>query len=100
MKPAVAALFLLPILVSLPTSAPPATATLTAVNEAGFNRINLEFEPPVLPAGSDTSRLSGTIEVLLEIDSETDEVSEMSIVDGNIQGSEVEMSASVFLLGS
>lgn len=100
MKPALAALFLLPILVSLPTSAAPATSTLTAVNEAGFNRINLEFEPPVLPAGSDTSRLSGTIEVLLEIDPETDEVSEMSITGGNIQGSEVQMSASVFLLGS
>ena len=100
MKPAILALLLLPAFLILPASATPATATLTAVNEAGFNRITLEFEPPVLPAGSDTSRLSGTIEVLLEIDPETDEVSEMSIIEGNIQGSEIEMSASVFLLGS
>ena len=93
-------LLLLPITLSLPLSSAPATATLAAVNEAGFNRITIEFEPPVLPTGSDTSRLSGDLEVLLEIDPVTDQVSEMTIIDGNIQGSEIEMSGSSFFLGS
>ena len=100
MKPAILAFLLLPAFLILPASATPATATLTAVNETGFNRINLEFEPPVLPTGSDTSQLTGTIEILLEIDPATDEVSEMSIIDGNIQGSPVEMSGSTFFVGS
>ena len=93
-------LFLLPVSLGQPLSAAPATATLAAVNEAGFNRITIEFEPPVLPTGSDTSRLSGDLEVLLEIDPVTDQVSEMTIIDGNIQGSEIEMSGSTFFIGS
>ncbi|MBB21924.1 MAG: hypothetical protein CMN04_03380 [Roseibacillus sp.] len=78
----------------------PTTATLTAVNEQNFNRITLEFEPPVLPTGRDTTRLSGSIEVLLEIDPVTDRVSEMTILDGDVQGSAVELSGSTFLIGS
>lgn len=80
--------------------ATPTTATLTAVNEQNFNRITLEFEPPVLPTGRDTTRLSGSIEVLLEIDPVTDQVSEMTILDGDVQGSAVELSGSTFLIGS
>ena len=88
---------LLPAYLAQPLSAAPATATLSAVNEAGFNRITIEFEPPVLPTGSDTTRLSGNLEVLLEIDPVNDEVSEMTIIDGTVQGSPIEMSGSTFL---
>jgi len=93
-------LLLLQFSLSHSLSAAPATATLTAVDEADFNRITIEFEPPVLPNGSDTSRLSGNLEVLLEIDPVTDQVSEMTIVDGSFQGSAIEMSGSSFLFGS
>jgi len=102
MKPAGSLLCLLLIQVTLtsPGSATPATAQLAAVSEAPFNQITLEFEPPVLPKGEDTTTLSGAIEVLLEIDPATDQVSEMTIVDGEIEGSSVEISESAFLIGS
>lgn len=102
MKPAGSLFFLLLLQISLssPGSATPALAQLTTVNENNFNQITLEFEPPVLPNGEDTTTLSGTIEVLLEIDPATDQVSEMTIVDGEIEGSPVEISESAFLIGS
>ncbi len=93
-------LLLLPVSLTQHLFAVPATAALSAANEAGFNQITIEFEPPLLPTGSDTSTLSGNLEVLLEIDPATDQVSEMTIIDGNIEGSAIEMSGSTFLLGS
>ncbi|MFP6885884.1 MAG: hypothetical protein VCA40_15740 [Roseibacillus sp.] len=99
MKPPGSLFFLLILQVSLTSSgsATPVTAQLAAVNEPDFNQITLEFEPPVLPNGEGTSTLSGAIEVLLEIDPATDQVSEMTIVDGEIEGSPVEISESSFL---
>ncbi len=93
-------LLLLQVSLISPGSATPTTAQLTAVNEENFNEITLEFEPPVLPTGEDTTRISGTVEILLEIDPATDQVSEMTIVEGEIEGSPVEISGSTFFVGS
>jgi len=77
---------------ALPAVANPATATLTAVDEPGFNEIVLNFSPPILlPDGSDTTELSGSLEVMLEIDPETDQVSVMTITSGNVAGTPVSL---------
>lgn len=73
--------------------AAPGTSTLTLVNEAGFNTldINLTINAPIA-SSSDTTDLSGTIQVALEIDPDTDQVSEMTIINGTVTGTPISLS--------
>ena len=79
----------------------PLVANLDVVEEDGFNEVDLSFEPPLFSgAGEDTTVLSGQVELLLEVDPVTDQVSEMTITDGTISGTPLSISKSQFLVGN
>jgi hypothetical protein len=75
----------------------PATANLILVDESGFNAIDIAIDVPVVGGSSDTSEVSGTVAVELEIDPLTDEVTELTVVDGNVSGSGVEFSRNIIV---
>lgn len=87
-------------LTTLAASANPGTAVLSLVAEADFNKITITFDPPVLPAGEGTTTLSGDVEVLLEIDPATDQVSQMTITNGMVSGTPVSISESTPFVGN
>lgn len=68
-------------------------ATLNVVEEDGFNQIELDLNPPLLAASSDSTTLSGTVQVKLEIDPENDQVSEITVIDADLEGTAIELSA-------
>ena len=77
---------------ALPAFAGNTTTTLALVDEAGFNEIEITFSPPpVLPEGMATTELTGALEVCLQIDPTTDEVSEMTILNGTVAGSSINL---------
>lgn len=80
--------------------ATPSTTTLPLLQDPGFNTITITVDVPLIGADSDTSNLSGSILVDLEINQVTDEVSELTAVSGDIVGAGVSFSRSAFLVGS
>ncbi len=87
-------------LLSTPAVAVPVTANLDVVEENGFNEISLSFQPPFFgDPGEDTTTLSGEVELLLEVDPSTGQVSEMTITDGTISGTPLRISESQFFVG-
>ncbi|MFP6896687.1 MAG: hypothetical protein VCA38_08810 [Roseibacillus sp.] len=84
----------------LPLHAETVFSTLTITPGGGFNSIELEIEPPVLPSDSDATDLDGTLDVKLEINPDTNQVSEMTIIGGDATGSAIHLSGSAFLIGN
>lgn len=69
------------------------TATLNVVEEEGFNTIDLDLNPPLLSASSDSTNLTGTVQVRLEIDPENDQVSEITVLDADLEGTPIKLAA-------
>jgi hypothetical protein len=74
--------------------------TLEITPEPGFNSIEITLAPPVLDLSSDTTDLSGSLEVELEIDPDGDQVSALTIINGSATGTPLSLSASTFFVGS
>jgi len=62
-------------------------ATLTLVTEDGFNEANIELNVDLIGSSNDTSELSGTIEVQLNILPGQNAVDELSILSADVNGS-------------
>lgn len=76
------------------------TPTPAASPDPEYNVIELELSPPVLPTGRDKTELTGTLEIELEIDPATDQVSQFTIVNGTATGSPIDLSGSTPFVGS
>ncbi|MFP6879679.1 MAG: hypothetical protein VCA34_01935 [Roseibacillus sp.] len=81
----------------LPLHAETVFSTLTITPGGEFNSIELEIVPPALPSDSDATDLDGTLDVKLEINPDTNQVSEMTVIDGDATGSAIHLSGSNFL---
>ena len=88
------------LVAGLPALGAGQTATLDLVSEAGYNAVAITADVPVIGASTDTTNLSGSLEVRLGIDPSTGEVGEFTVLSGNVTGTGVTLSRSVFLLGS
>ena len=80
--------------VSLPVIAHGQTANramLTLVEEEGFNEVEVALDVELIGASDDTSELTGTIEVQLNISPTLGTTDEMTILSAEIAGSDVEL---------
>ena len=73
------------------------STTLEITPEPEFNSIEITIAPPVLPLSGDNTNLSGSLEVELEIDPDSDQVSALTIINGTASGTPLSLSASNFL---
>ncbi|BCU77726.1 hypothetical protein llg_24410 [Luteolibacter sp. LG18] len=62
----------------------PGGGTLTLVNQTGFNKLTVTFDPGL--ASTSTSTLTGTLPITLDADPATGRVSALTIVNGRISG--------------
>lgn len=85
---------------SLLLSGEPVTTTLEITPEPGFNSIEITLAPPILDSSSDTTDLTGSLEVELDIDPDNDQVSALTIINGTATGTPLSLSASTFFVGS
>jgi hypothetical protein len=79
---------------SLPALGAEQITTLDLVDEAGYNTVSLTIDVPLIGSSSDTTNLSGSLQVRLGIDPSTDEVGELTILTGNVTGTGVTLSKS------
>ena len=82
---------------ALPVHAVPVTADLILVDESGFNEIEIAIDVPIVGGDNDTSEVSGTVTVELEIDPVTDEVTELTVIEGNVTGTGVKFSRNIIV---
>lgn len=68
------------------------TAVLTLVDEAGFNAMTVNLGT-ALGDSSDTSDLTGTINVRLNINPDTHQTSELTLVSADVSGSDITLAA-------
>ena len=71
-------------------------AILTLVDEGDFNKVEVALEV-ILGNSSDTSTLSGTVEVCLNIDPATNTTDQLVIAGADLSGSDITLSKSGFL---
>lgn len=69
-----------------------ATTTLTLVQEGSYGLIDVTVDALFIPS-SDTSALTGTIDVQLEIDTDSDTVSALTTLNSDITGTQVKFKA-------
>jgi hypothetical protein len=74
--------------------------TLEITPEPEFNSIEITLDVPAVGLSSDTSDLSGSLEIELEIDPDSDQVSALTIINGSATGTPLSLSASSFLFGN
>lgn len=84
----------IPILLSAQTAN---QAVLTLVDENNFNEVEIDLNVSGIGSSSDTSELTGTIEVQLNISPSTNTTDELTIISANVNGSDVSLSAGNFL---
>jgi hypothetical protein len=70
-------------------------AVLTLVDEAGFNEVDIGLDVSGIGSSNDTSDLSGTIEVQLNISPATVTSNEMTILSADVSGTDVTLDASL-----
>lgn len=71
--------------------------TLTLVEEAGFNKVKIDLDVSGIGASDDTSDLSGTMTVKVNIFPGLTTTDELTVLSADIEGSDVELSAGNFL---
>ncbi len=72
-------------------------AVLTLVDEAGANEVDIDLDVSNIGSSNDTSDLSGTIEVQLNISPVTATTDEMTILSADVNGTDVTLDAGGFL---
>lgn len=68
-------------------------ATLTLLDEDGVNEVAIELDVEEIGDSDDTSNLTGTLEVEVNISPSTSSTDEFSIISANVSGSDIELSA-------
>ena len=79
------------------------STTLNFVNEAGVNEVGISLTIPEFETGNDTTNLTGTVDVTLEIDPSSGVVTELSFTGGAASGTPITLagdSTNVFNPGS
>lgn len=90
-------LVICPLFLSLGLQAGVATASLNLVEESGFNAVDVTIQPPVAP-DTDTTTLSGSLLVDLDVDTDTNEVSSLNVISADVVGSQLNFISTNFLL--
>ena len=72
---------------TLPTLAVQTVTTLNLVNKTGFNEIEITLDAGGFGSDSDTTILSGSIDVQLNVNLATGQTSELTVITGDVTGS-------------
>ena len=87
-------LFCIPLLLSAQT---PNRATLSLVQERGFNEFDMDLDVQLIGGSDDTSRLTGSIQVEVNIIPGISSTDQLTILDANVRGTDVDLSSGNFL---
>jgi hypothetical protein len=96
--------FTLPLWLALlsPLAAIPASTTLTLVNQPGMNQITVTVAPvvPLVNASSSaTTTLTGTVQAFFDINPATGQTSELTLLNGRANGTNMNFVRNIFLVG-
>lgn len=69
-------------------------ATLTLVDENGFNEVDIDLDVAIAGASDDTSSLTGTVEVQVNVTPDLSSTSELTILSADVSGSDISLSRS------
>jgi len=72
-------------------------ATLTLVDENGLNEADIDLDVALIGGSSDTSELSGTIDVQLNISPGLRTTDELTILSADVAGSDIDLSRNIFI---
>ena len=87
-------LFCIPLLLSAQN---PNRATLSLVQERGFNEFDMDLDVQLIGGSDDTSRLTGSIQVEVNIIPGISSTDQLTILDANVRGTDVDLSSGNFL---
>lgn len=90
----------IPCLATLLCAQNPNEATLTFVTQPGKNEIDIDLDVSLIGSSSDTSTVTGTMQVLVNISPITGLTDELTILSADAATSDVNLSGRRFLVGS
>ena len=83
----------IPLLINAQT---PNRATLTLVQERGFNEFDMDLDVQLIGESDDTSRLTGSVQVEVNIIPGIPTTDQLTILNANVRGSDVDLSSGGF----
>lgn len=91
--------FTLPLWLALlsPLAAIPASTTLTLINQPGFNQITVKVDPGSGLDDTDVTTLTGTVQAFFDINPVNGQTSELTLVNGRANGTNMNFSRTAFL---
>lgn len=81
-----------------PLAAIPASTTLTLVNQPGVNRISVKVDPGSGLDDTEVTTLTGTVQAFFDINPANGQTSELTLVNGRANGTNMTFSRSVFFV--
>lgn len=82
-----------------PLTAIPASTTLTLVNQSGMNQISVTVNPGPGLSDTETTTLTGTVQAFFDINPATGQTSEMTLVNGRANGTNMTFQRGFSFLG-
>lgn len=80
-----------------PLAAIPASTTLTLVNQPGYNQISVKVDPGSGLDDTDVTTLTGTVQAFFDINPVNGQTSELTLVNGRANGTNMNFSRTAFL---
>jgi hypothetical protein len=80
-----------------PLAAIPANTTLTLVNDPNFNKITVKVDPGSGLSDTDVTTLTGTVQAYFDVNPATGRTTELTLVNGRANGTNMNFSRTAFL---
>lgn len=82
-----------------PLAAIPANTTLTLVSDPNLNKVTVTVDPGYSLNDSDVTTLTGTVQAFFDVNPANGQTTELTLVNGRANGTNMNFARSIFLLG-